>query len=514
MRAIWLAILAFATVPALRVLTSESLRRLFPWVYAAVVAGVLLWGGLVVFVAVRFPGALPAAAVLTALVLLAAAVRARTGYRFRRGLPPGSLSLAASLRSVAERRGYLDRAARHGPIFKVAQFHRNVVCVVGLERIRKLVREHGGSLAPNPLPLTREVTGGFLRYMEEDRYAVYGPLFRKALSPAVVAAAKPATVEAARRELGRLAVDFSSAPNGHLDRIAFDGLVRALFGFEPESAEHQAFRSAYGALAEQDLGMPPTFDARDAVVALRHIVVGSLNADTAATSALTELRQIDPELPDAICVDNLIFTLKFASANVVSLLHWLLAMLGRHPEWGVRMREDPALVDRFVMETLRLAQSEYLYRVVTRDFEFEGYLFPKGWLTRLCVWESHRSPEAFDDPERFDPDRFLEASYRTSNYSPFGWGQHACNGVPLTYMICGAALSTLVAEYEWEVTGDGSAERDFRHWHHWRPSSGLRLGLSPLAAQTAAEGQYVRDEPSQTEVSNSRTGHTHGRAAP
>ena len=409
-------------------------------------------------------------------------MRARTGFRLRRNLPPGSLSLGASVRAVAERRGYLDRAARHGPIFKVAQFHRNVVCVVGLERIRTLVREHGDSLAPNPLPLTREVSGGFLRYMEEDRYAVYGPLFRRALSPAVVAAARPATIEAARRELGRLAVDSSRAPTGTLDRIAFDSLVRALFGFDPESAEHHAFRSAYGALAEQDLGRPLTTEANDALVALRHFV--GVSGDQAATSALTELRQIDPELPDAICVDNLIFTLKFASANVVSLLHWLLAMLGRHPEWAERMREDAAVVDRFIMETLRLAQSEYLYRVVTRDFEFEGYLFPKGWLTRLCVWESHRSAEAFDDPETFDPDRFLEASYRTSNYSPFGWGQHACNGVPLTYMICGVVLSTLVADYACDVTGDGPAERGFRHWHHWRPSSELRLGVSPLAAQT------------------------------
>lgn len=222
------------------------------------VGGVLLWVALVVLVAVRFPRAIPAAAILTALVLLAAVVRARTGFRLRRNLPPGSLSLGASVRAVAERRGYLDRAARHGPIFKVAQFHRNVVCVVGLERIRTLVREHGDSLAPNPLPLTREVSGGFLRYMEEDRYAVYGPLFRRALSPAVVAAARPATIEAARRELGRLAVDSSRAPTGTLDRIAFDSLVRALFGFDPESAEHHAFRSAYGALAEQtSVGLSP-----------------------------------------------------------------------------------------------------------------------------------------------------------------------------------------------------------------------------------------------------------------
>ena len=410
-------------------------------------------------------------------------VRARFGSRLWRGLPPGSLSLARSVEAVADRRGYLDAAARHGPIFKSAQFHRNLICVVGLERIHRLVRERGDSLAPNPLPLTREVSGGFLRYMEEGRYAVYGPLFRKALSPAVVAAARPATIEAAERELGRLAAGFPLAPGESLERIAFDGLVRALFGFEPESREHDAFRSAYGALAEQDLGAPLTVESRAALVALRRVVVANLGRD-APTSALSELQQLDPDLPDAICVDNLIFTLKFASANVVSLLHWLLAMLGRHPEWAERMRHDPTLVDKFIMETLRLAQSEYLYRVVTRDFEFEGFRFPRGWLIRLCVWESHRTSDAFDDPETFDPDRFVETSYRTSDYSPFGWGQHACNGVPLTYMICGVVLSALVDDYEWEVTGGSPAERDFRHWHHWRPSSTLRLGVAPRSAQT------------------------------
>jgi cytochrome P450 len=311
---------------------------------------------------------------------------------------------------------------------------------------------------------------------------VYGPLFRKALSPSVVAAARPATSEAAERELRRLAVDSPRAPGESLERIAFDGLARALFGFEPGSREHDAFRSAYGALAEQDLGAPLTPETRAALGALRRLVA-DLDGE-APGSALRELRQLDPELPDAICVDNLILTLKFASANVVSLLHWLLAMLGRHPEWAERMRHDPTLVDKFIMETLRLAQSEYLYRVVTRDFEFEGFRFPRGWLIRLCVWESHRTSDAFDEPETFDPDRFVENSYRTSDYSPFGWGQHACNGVPLTYMICGAVLSTLVAGYAWEVTGDGPAERDFRHWHHWRPSSTLRLGVAPRSAQT------------------------------
>src|SRR5918994_5799455 len=52
-----------------------------------------------------FPDALPAAAIVTALVLFATAVRARFGSRLWRGLPPGSLSLARSVQAVADRHG-------------------------------------------------------------------------------------------------------------------------------------------------------------------------------------------------------------------------------------------------------------------------------------------------------------------------------------------------------------------------------------------------------------------------
>ena len=213
---------------------------------------------------------------------------------------------------------------------------------------------------------------------------------------------------------------------------------------------------------------------------LEHAEAAAERADGETASALSELRRIDPAMPDTICIDNVLFTLRFASANVVSLLHWLLAMLGRHPEWGARIRDEPELAGAFVQETLRLAQSEYLYRVVTDELEFEGYRFPRGWLVRLCIWESHRSPDAFEQPERFDPDRFVAKPLRTSEYSPFGWGQHACNGVALTSMICTTVLETLVTGYRWTVSGDGPAERDFRHWHHWRPSSALRLRVTSL----------------------------------
>ena len=126
------------------------------------------------------------------------------------------------------------------------------------------------------------------------------------------------------------------------------------------------------------------------------------------------------------------------------------------------------------------------YRVVRERFEFEGFVFPAGWTIRLCVAESHRLPEQFEDADVFNPDRFLSRDFSSDRYSPFGHGPHACNGVALTQAICGAVLEELTARFDWSVSGDGHYERDFRHWAHLRPSSNLMLSLGPFALDRAS----------------------------
>lgn len=494
-RAVELAVLGFAAWPTVRLATCGALLRLFPLAYAAVVGALALGSAGLLLVALEAPTVLHPLALLAGAVLVAATVRARTGFELQGGVPPGSLSLADSIRALVNQRFLLERARQCGPIFKLAQFHHKVVCVVGLERGHRLFRDHAASLEPMATAITRGISGGFLRYMDEDTYNVYGPLFRKAFARSVMEPAAPVVAQASRRELERAAADCVGSPTGgvrpgpYLDRIVHDSFSRALYGVTPGSDEQRRLTELFGALARQRVMSPIDPPSKEALVGLRAVLAERVarlrEQEDAPTCALTELSFLDPRMPDETCYDNLLLAHKIAGENVSGLLHWVLEILGHRRDWVARARIEPSsesrngpdLVERIVLETLRLAQSEHLYRRITEDFEYEGFRMPAGWLIRLCVWESHRSEEIFEDPEEFNPDRFLAGQFTSAQYSPFGWGQHACNGVPLALLVSQAVVTELVRGYDWTVANGAPEERDFRHWSHWRPSSKLELRL-------------------------------------
>ncbi|MBK6805586.1 MAG: cytochrome P450 [Betaproteobacteria bacterium] len=86
------------------------------------------------------------------------------------------------------------------------------------------------------------------------------------------------------------------------------------------------------------------------------------------------------------------------------------------------------------METLRLEQSEFLYRRVAKPFEVDGYTVPAGWILRLCVNEAHRDPAVFEDPDRFDPG-LRDRAWSRNEYSPFGGHTHGCMGAHLAHFL-------------------------------------------------------------------------------
>jgi cytochrome P450 len=284
----------------------------------------------------------------------------------------------------------------------------------------------------------------------------------------------------------------SLRPYEHIDSLIYDALMRVFFGIVPEEDSSALFLDLYRTVDHHKLWHSPrrTRDAVSSIVALVRQQAERISRTTPGPSSsfLAEAIRNDPKLlADPIFIENFIYFLHIARRDLTGLCGWLLKMLCDHPERGLQIRratEESTVASRaetaagrFVAETLRLRQSEYLYRTTSDAIRFEGFLIPSGWLVRLCIRESHTRAEVFECPHDFDPDRFLGTTYSQQQYQPFGIYEHACMVVSVTGTISRIFVEQLVSGFDWAIVQDGPMEPGLRHHRHWRPSCRLRINL-------------------------------------
>jgi cytochrome P450 len=489
-----------------RIAARPSVRRELsehPIAVAVAIVLALLALGLLAFVASRSAPLRRGTVALTAVAIALAAWRARPGYGARKGLAPGSLGLGASFDAIDERGFYLRQAARYGPVFKTSQFGTPVLCVVGLAAGRELIARHGERLEGATLPYTRLIPKGALRFMNAEDHRQVAGLFRASIAATDLESGEATARRAFRAELRRLAAESAARPGEGVPvgdavaRALFAALARILLGLDPERSEVTEIGSWMETLDfRRSRPGGKAWRRRiaaglDAVTAILQGAQGDASAPIVPSSTLGRLLAAEPlALESRTLAGNLILILRMSHADLTGLLVWLFKMLSDHPAWVARMRTGPGttaearsgavdLARRIVMETLRLEQSEYLYRRAAESFEFAGYRVPKGWLIRLCVQESHRSPEVFEHPTRFDPDRFERRSFSRSEYSPLGADAHGCMGVAMIHFLGRIFVEELTLGFDFEAVRDGPPERGTRHWHHWRPSRCFRVALLP-----------------------------------
>ena len=151
--------------------------------------------------------------------------------------------------------------------------------------------------------------------------------------------------------------------------------------------------------------------------------------------------------------------------------------------------------DWAVMEALRLHPPLFLLiRVVKREFEFKTYRFPAGTWLLLSPTVSQRIPEAFEDPDCFDPQRFSADRIKNMHpfaYIAFGGGRHKCLGSAFARLQIKAILATLLRQYEFSSTSD-SIGSDF-HGLVIGPSQPCRVRYRRRQPQTTRRTPEVAD---------------------
>jgi cytochrome P450 len=191
------------------------------------------------------------------------------------------------------------------------------------------------------------------------------------------------------------------------------------------------------------------------------------------------IEAVDPEtgLPltgDEICHELVLFMLAGHDTTSTTLTYALWA-LGQDRDLQDRVRAEVAelgeraltpddvaelgLTVRVLHEALRLCPpASGTVRTPTRDIVVDGYRVEADTMAIVSFYAMHRDPALWEDPLRFDPDRFLpERSKGRSRwqYLPFGGGPRSCIGDHFAMLEATLALATIIRAAEIEsLDGD------------------------------------------------------------
>lgn len=170
-----------------------------------------------------------------------------------------------------------------------------------------------------------------------------------------------------------------------------------------------------------------------------------------------------------------LFTFLFASQDATSSAStWLFQLMADRPEILDRVREENLSVrngdknQRFSMDILdnmpytRAVVKETLrYRppvlmvpyVAKKAFQLtETYTAPKGSMVIPTVWPSLHDPEAYPEPESFDPERWIsgDAEKQVKNWLVFGTGPHYCLGQTYAQLNLMAMIGKASMHLNWD----------------------------------------------------------------
>jgi len=150
-------------------------------------------------------------------------------------------------------------------------------------------------------------------------------------------------------------------------------------------------------------------------------------------------------------------------------LAWTLYLLSLHPEIERKLHEEiervlggrvPVVADlehleyatMVVHESLRLIPPVWILpRDAIRDDKIGGFDIPAKSTILLCPYLTHRHPQFWENPEAFDPERFLpeRAKARPRHaYFPFGAGPRLCMGVDMAIMETMLILAMVVQRFK------------------------------------------------------------------
>jgi len=199
-------------------------------------------------------------------------------------------------------------------------------------------------------------------------------------------------------------------------------------------------------------------------------------------------------MSDRRIMDEALTFLTGGHENVGAAITWTWYLLALHPEIQEQAYEEvrgwlrgsnPTVEDleHFPLLTAIFQESMRLYppgwgelRQNLEADEIAGYPVPRKTIIVLCQWVTHRHPDFWTEPEKFDPGRFLPGPLKHRfAYFPFGGGPRICIGMQMTLLEGPLVLATILQHYRLEIVPDHPVVPD--PTFTLRPKHGLKVIL-------------------------------------
>jgi cytochrome P450 len=216
--------------------------------------------------------------------------------------------------------------------------------------------------------------------------------------------------------------------------------------------------------------------------------------DNDLLAMLMSVRDVDGAgLDDRQLRNETITFLLAGHETTANALTWIFHLISRHAEVERRLLEEissvlggrtPGLQDlpqltytkAVIQESMRLYPPIWIIeRRVIQEDNVGGYTLPAGSSVVISPYALHRHPGFWEEPERFDPERFLAGVPEA--YIPFGAGPRFCIGNEFAMMEAQLITAMVVRAFHLaEVPGQTvEPQPDIT----LRPKGGMRMTLHP-----------------------------------
>ncbi|XP_045604561.1 cytochrome P450 9e2 isoform X2 [Procambarus clarkii] len=143
-------------------------------------------------------------------------------------------------------------------------------------------------------------------------------------------------------------------------------------------------------------------------------------------------------------------------------------------------------LDACLQETLRLyPPSTFAERLCTKNYKIPGteLILHEGDLVIVPIWSLQHDPRYWQQPEEFQPDRFLpenKTHIKSFTHMPFGMGPRRCIAMRFALMEAKVALAKLVLAADLQLSPSHKELKISSSPFILRPEGGVNLVLKPI----------------------------------